>query len=239
MAKGIKVIVGDLTFDSKKSAKDFYRTIRDKYGEGERLNEEDQGLVTDLIALHPEAKDKIGAGIVFFTVHTDFEFGTTRHFMVHRKDGSHSDFSFPHCIDGKRDSRREVLEALRRAVKYQIVAFRDSFFRTHQGPVHCPLRGISITSDSYHVDHDLPGKFSVLVEQWLAASGLSLSEIKITPPADNQVVAEMICPDQRNSWTRFHQRHAKLRMLSPIANLSDARKRPKARSLEEPSLFRF
>lgn len=135
MAKNKPSSVGDLIFPTKASGKDFFRQIRDRYADGERINAEDHGLLLDLLGLHPEANMKFGCGVAFFTVETDREFRTTRHFMIHRLDGSFTDFSFSACFDG-RNVRRDILESLRRAVAEQIVAFREQHFAA---PPRLPL----------------------------------------------------------------------------------------------------
>ena len=223
MARSRTIIIGDFQFPTKASAKEHFRAIRDRYQDGERLNAEDEGVLFDLLALHPESSSKIGCGLAFFTVETEREFGRTRHFVIHRRDGSNTDFSFHACIDG-RSLRRDVLESLRRAVATQIVEFRERFFAEMPAGI-CPLSGAAITRESYHVDHSPPGKFMALVERWLLQESLTLEKIEITPPGDAQIVTEMTSPKQRNSWTSFHFSEAKLRMLSPLGNLSHANRR--------------
>lgn len=216
------IAIAGLTFPTKGEAKKFFGTIRDRYDDGVRLSEEDHGLIRGLLACHPETKEKTGAGIAYFCIETDKEFGRTRHFVVHRVDGSSSDFSFHACIDG-RNERRDRLEALRRAITPQIIAFRDRCFAL-QTRFSCPLRGVAITSDSYHVDHESPLDFHSLVDRWLGREELNLADVQITPPADNQVVALMTNPGQISSWCLFHEQHARLRLLSPRGNLSDAKR---------------
>ncbi len=171
MAHSRSIVVGDLEFPTKASAKDFFRTVRDRYRDGKQLNVEDQGIVLDLLGLHPESASKCGCGIAFLTVETEHEFGRTRHFMIHRLDGSSTDFSFHACIDG-RSVRRDVLEAMRRAVADQIVVFRERFFAAGETPI-CPLSGGRISRENYHVDHAPPGKFIVLVSRWLVGESLA------------------------------------------------------------------
>lgn len=216
------VTIAGLLFPSKSEAKQFFGGIRDRYADGVRLDEEDHVLVRGLLACHPEAAEKTGAGVEYFCIGTDMEFGRTRHFVVHRIDRSHSDFSFHACIDG-RNERRDQLEALRRAVKPQILAFRDACFARGQR-LFCPLRNVLIKRDAYHVDHQPPLDFQSLVEQWLGAEAIRLEDVRITAPCDNQVVAHMTEASQTSSWCDFHACHAKLRLLSPRGNLSDARR---------------
>lgn len=217
----VATTVGSLSFPTKGAAKAFFREIRDRYQDGVRVGLDDESAIRDLLARHPEAREKTGAGIAFFSVATETEFRRTRHFVVHRLDGSSSDFSFHACIDG-RNPDRDRLEALRRAVEDQIVAFRNQCL-AEGNTRFCPLRGVRITLAASHVDHCAPEFFQALVDRWLTAGGMTLSDVQITPPADNQIVARMADREQRSSWTEYHRSHARLRLLSPRANLSDAK----------------
>lgn len=215
------VVIGGLSFRTKSEAKRFFGAIRNRYPDSAKLSPEDESVVRDLLACHPESAEKTGAGAAFFTVETDALFGRTRHFVVHRSDGTSSDFSYHACIDG-RNERRDRLGAMRRAVEDQIIAFREMHFASP--PQLCPLRRFPITRESYHVDHAPPVFFTVLVGRWLDTEGLQLPEVRITLPGDNQIVATMTDPSQSRSWRGYHRLNARLRMLSPRANLSDARR---------------
>lgn len=224
MASKKPVVVGDLEFSSKAEAKQFFRSIRDCYADGEILSQEHQGVVLDLVALHPDASDKIGTGVAHFTVQTEKEFGRTRHFEIHYKDGSTDDFSFLTCIDG-RSLKNDVFEALRRAIASQVIDFRTQFFVSHATPIICPLVGTLITPTDCHVDHVPPQKFAALVIQWMMLNDLAVKHVEITAPGKNQTVSEMTSSDQQRSWTDFHRENATLRVLSRRGNLSHANKR--------------
>ena len=219
MAKA--VVIASLQFPTKKLAKEFFRELRDRYADGCRIGDEDDRYLRDLIAIHPEAEMKIGSGISHFTVETDMVFGRTRHFMIHRIDGSSTDVSFHSAIDG-RNERRDRLEALRRGVEDQIVLFKQSALFSG-GLKICPLRGVPITEDAYHVDHTPPRTFVRLVDAWLAQEFLRIEDVEITPPSDNQIVTQMTDAEQKRSWQDFHRANASLRLLSPLGNLSDAK----------------
>jgi hypothetical protein len=157
MAK--QIIIGGLTFQSKKKAKDFYRDLRDKYDIGEKTTDEDTRYLIDLINIHSEAEQKKGCGISHFSVGFDEHYGKTKHFVIHRVDGSSTDVSFIQAIDGKNE-RRDRLVALRIAVDDQILDFRTECF-SKQSELICPLRGIPITQEKYHIDHTPPNTFMV------------------------------------------------------------------------------
>lgn len=215
------VVLASLTFPSQTKAKAFFREIRDRYEDGERVSDEDSRYLHDLIAIHPEAETKIGCGISHFSVGTETRFRRTRHFMIYRTDGTSTDVSFKSPIEG-RNPRRDRLEALRRAIEDQILEFRRKAFDSEER-ILCPLRGVPITPKSYHIDHEPPVIFVRLVDQWLELQAMELEDLEITPPTDNQIVTEMTNEVQISSWRNFHKERAKLRLLSPRANLSDAR----------------
>lgn len=217
------VTIGLYNFKTKTAAKIYIRDTRDRYPrDGVKIQQSDEVFLHSLLALHPDASDKIGSGISHFTVETDPEFGKTRHFTIHRTDGSSTDFSFNACLDG-RNERSDRLESLRRAVEDQVIAFRNSVFFAGI-PVICPVDGSLLIPNASHVDHQFPTTFLVLVEGWLTRHSLRIDQIDITPPQDNQVVTYMTNHDQINSWTNYHRINASLRVVSPRSNLTSPKK---------------
>lgn len=215
--------IGPRCFPTKKAAKNFYRDIRDAYPEdGLRISDEHAEELIEMVAYHHEADDKIGCGIDYFRVETDSEWGTTRHFMIHRKDGSSTDVSFLAAIDG-RNTRSDRLEAMRQAIADQVQNFKARMYQDTEF-VKCALTGEDVAAEDCHIDHCSPDTFITLVNKWVKLWGGDLSDVKITPPADNQVTTLMTDVDQVKSWSEFHRKYAKLRVLSKRANLSDARK---------------
>lgn len=219
------IVISGFTFTTKKAAKEFIGRIRDKYADGIALQEPDHLILEELLSMHPEALDKIGCGINQFSVRTDSVFRRTRHFVVHRTDGTHTDFSFHSCIDGS-NPRRDRLEALRRALEPSILRFRDLSFKAPYAS--CPLTGTAITPHTCHIDHAPPNTFVALVERWLENAAISLEQIAITRSSDNQTVSRMTDEIQRSSWVRFHDLHASLRTLSQRGNLSTAKLKVKS-----------
>jgi hypothetical protein len=220
MAKPI--LIGERTFPSQKAALDFAREVRDRYDDGEVIAEPDAAFLQDLLSLHPEADQKFGKGITHFSVQADAVFGTTRHFVVHRKDGTSTDFSFKSCIEGS-SARRDALSALREAVADQITGFKKSAF-AGKTEVPCAVRGTLTSYRDAHVDHIPPRTYAALVAGWLRQEGIGLLNVAVTPPADNQVLTEMTDWQQIESWRAFHGKHARLRVVCWEANLSDIRR---------------
>jgi hypothetical protein len=64
-----------------------------------------------LLQRHPDAQRKIGCGISYFSASHNLMPGcyhTTKHFVLHRQDGSSTDFSYKKCLDSK---QQQLLEA--------------------------------------------------------------------------------------------------------------------------------
>jgi len=183
---------------------------------------DDEVFLRDLIAIHPEAEQKIGCGISGFTTEVDPIWRTTRHFVVVRTDGSITDFSFHTCIDGN-NHRKDVLQALRHAVSDQVINFqRLSFCRCT--PVLCPYTGEELSTSHCHVDHEPPNTFLSLVTQWMKELGIGYPDIELVDNVDNQWVREMKDERLSSSWQRFHISNCNLRLISPTANLSHVKR---------------
>ena len=219
----ISVTVGSLMFPTISKAINFYKGIRDQYENGECISETHQKYLIDLVAIHHDSKVKVGRGISHFTVELDSEFRRTRHFMIHRKDGSQTDVSFHSAIKGP-NRRRDLLEALRRAVEDQIVNFKLNEFSLEL-ELTCPLTGEVLDFKNCHVHHESPMTFIRLVGKWLKQESLDLNEVEITPSEDNQIVNKMTNQSQLESWEQFHKEASTLRLLSKLGNLSVAKLR--------------
>jgi hypothetical protein len=223
------VHIGELSFKTKSAAKDYIRAVRARYPcNGVKIGGSDELFLHDLLALHPEARDKVGVGVSHFTMETGSAFGTSRHLTVHRTDGSSTDFSFHACIDG-RNERSDRLKALRYVISEQILAFRNEVFAPGI-PVICPLDGSVLSPTTCHIDHAYPTTFLVLVEGWLTEGRIRIEEIGIEPSRDNLIMPGMTDPAQAASWAGYHQARAVLRAVSPRANLIAPKIRARATS---------
>jgi hypothetical protein len=87
--------IGTLTFEKKGDADIFFKNMLYKYDLGDKVSAYDARHLANLVAMHPEADEKIGEGIEGFSVRTA-DFGT-RCFWVNRIDGTTMKFSFRAC----------------------------------------------------------------------------------------------------------------------------------------------
>lgn len=89
------VNIGPLSFSKKVDANDYLRDMLYRYDLGDKVTDEDGEILKHLVNMHPEAAEKIGAGIESFSVRTA-DYGT-RCFWVNRVDGTTEKFSFRAC----------------------------------------------------------------------------------------------------------------------------------------------
>lgn len=219
--------IGPHEFTSKNAAKQHARGIMKKHVELGVMLPGDEMFLRDLVALHPEAEQKIGCGISGFTTQVDPIWRTTRHFAIIRTDGSTTDFSFHTCIDGA-NHRKDVLQALRHAVSDQVVTFQNCCFSLDE-PLLCPFTGYELSPFDCHVDHTPPDTFLNLVQRWMKQDGIEhWADIELVDNADNQWVRELKNEALSSSWQRFHISNCNLRLVSPIANLSHVKRGARA-----------
>jgi hypothetical protein len=231
----IPIQIGANTFKSKSDAKNHARAIMERYSVNQIITGTDDIFLRDLIAIHPEADQKIGCGIAHFTSQIDPVWKTTRHFLIVRTDGSSTDFSFHTCIDGN-NHRKDVLHALRHAIAEQVVYFARCAFICNPHP-SCPYTGEILSPANCHVDHSPPETFLNLVSCWMKQERLGYSDLQLVDNDDNQWVRVLRDDTLSSSWQRFHITNANLRIISPVANLSHVkRNRPQFTELFNESL---
>jgi hypothetical protein len=104
------VQIGDLTFPTKGTATEHFRRMLNRYAVGDRVADGDAVQLASLLRKHPDAEQKIGTGVDYFSVR-NAEFGT-RCFEVVRSDGSAIDFSFRWCVGNSgRDEAENAVRA--------------------------------------------------------------------------------------------------------------------------------
>lgn len=239
MAKGVSLSNGR-NWSSQKGATEHFRQIRDRYADmvpidAERDHSDLLSLLERYDAAHGEGDSKIGMGVDFFEVRTNYgSGGPTRGFWVHRVDGSATDFSFPWAIRGiPKAQSQEFADACRASVDQELKAAKRRFFDTYAdaaGLVPCEISGALLSYETAHVDHAHPS-FGALVITFRAARGwhAAIPVGTLTRPSDNQFTTTFIDPAVADAFRVFHRGAAALRVIAPGANLARAagQRRPK------------
>ena len=210
-------LIGDRSFRRKADAEDFIRIVRDRIRDTTIVTEEDDDFLRDLLALHPDAEAKVGAGVKTFTVRQNY--GNTEGFWILRTDGSNTDFSFKKCLFGA-SQEAKVRSAMRHAVIGQIQEARDDAFGLAVS-ILCPITNVEINRASCHIDHYEPS-FLQLANEFAAESGGY--DAILTEAADRNIGRRFVDADLQNRWCDYHRGRARLRAVSKAANLSILRR---------------
>ena len=92
------ITIGSLHFAKRGDATSFLQTMLNRYDIGDRVGAADEEVLHAVLALHPNADEKIGCGVKHFSVRSA-DFGT-RCFWINRPDGTTEKFSYKTCIRG-------------------------------------------------------------------------------------------------------------------------------------------
>jgi hypothetical protein len=225
MARGIPVELSTRSFPNKTRAGEFFREMRDRYRVGKPLNEADAADLEALLERHPDCVEKVGVGIDYFTTMRAPEYGT-KCFQIVRTDGSTTDFSAPSAINAAPPPRkREVSQAFRSAVKDQINNARDAYFAAHAdsgGKVPCAATKERVAKHEIHCDHRPPMTFEVLVTTFLTGRSLTVEQVPISAPADNQFSATITDAALLSDFVEYHRQLAQVDVIKKEVNLAQA-----------------
>ncbi|MEY9906097.1 hypothetical protein ABIA35_002314 [Catenulispora sp. MAP12-49] len=214
------VIIGDVYFPRKGDAQQACRDLLYRYPPGSVIDDpSDEAFLHDLLELHQDAAGKRGVGIDHFEVRLTEEFHQPGFFII-RVDGTVTDFSFLRCLTPA-THRDRVLTAMRRAVKDQVVAFKQEAL-AEDGTAVCAITDAVVTAADIHVDHHDPD-FLALAQDYAAEHG-GFEAFGIVN-GDGVIGAEFADPATRDAWAEHHRDSAQLQITSVQANLSLRRRR--------------
>lgn len=213
--------LGGITFDAKTNLNGYIKNVLATAPMGKPLNGEALAVVRDLLDWHPEAQQKIGAGVDRIEVRLNTEFGKgAPGFWVVRRDGSETDFSYRKCVNGQQSGRAKFISACRFAIKDHVAEFKTEFFRVAEKPT-CALTGTSIEFGDCHVDHTPPYTFERIVQAFASLNALDIDDPSLTMGGiDGLLTPLFTSPTLRDKFVTFHNNFATLRVISVRANTS-------------------
>jgi hypothetical protein len=177
----------------------------------------DHDLLGDLVLMHPNAVDKVGCGIAYFSTIAAIAGSTC--FLIHRIDGSTEDFSIKKCMSSKEAIiRSDVYGAMRWAIYPQIVAFRHGLPQKTK----CSITGVPMMNNEGHVDHIYP--YVKIATEFIDLEGISMKDIELIAGDMPDKPRELVDAEFSARWQAYHELIAKLRLTTSHANLSRLRK---------------
>jgi Protein of unknown function (DUF3223) len=230
--------LGTLKFESKKALLEHCRAVLHRYEFGARVAQDDAAFLLLLLERHRERDQKVGAGVSHFTVATALPAG--RCFLIHRIDGSVTDFSFMKCISPPSIGQR-LHAALRLEIDEDVKRAKQRFFVEHGGSVLCNQSKQPISFEEAHADHALPLSFWTLAETFLRGAhvltGIELNDELLAPLVDQQFGRPLADRQLAEQWRHFHHSLAHIQIVTGEVNLRSAhlaRPRPSDRQLVLP-----
>lgn len=175
----------------------------------------DEVFLRALFQRHPDAAEKIGRGIASIQIELNPPYNK-RGFWITRTDGSRTDISYRECVSPA-NRERDYLLAFRSAVAPDIIAFGNQVFS--ESPVLCPITGESLSLGYSHTDHIPPLTFAALVAEFLRANNLAPADISTSGHGNGECSLEITDAALKQRWIDFHRQHARLRIISPAANM--------------------
>lgn len=118
--------------------------------------------------------------------------------------------------DTPEQHRRHVLKAMRTAIDPLLTLWRQEHLLPDSV---CPITGQPLRDDRYtHVHHCRPNDFATLANGWIDSSG-GPGQIRVARYAGGRW--EMLDEHQRKLWLYYHNKTARLCLLSQQANCND------------------
>lgn len=99
MGRSKPITIGDKSFKTQSEANAFIKEVLNSQPLKTPIPEPHDSFLRSLLALHPRATEKIGAGVKHFTVEPAMH--GTRCFYITRVDGTRDDFSTGKCVRGE------------------------------------------------------------------------------------------------------------------------------------------
>lgn len=202
-----QINIGDIKFNTQKSAINFFKKILNTGGIGRILDEEETNQLTSLLNLHPKRSEKIGAGIESIGI-TESSHGT-RCFVINRTDGTSIDFSYLKCIKGDHKPFTEFSNACRQAVQARLHEWKVSQFDSTKAK--CENTNEYILWNQAHVKHKPPMTFNTIVNKFLIHKNIDLSTIEYDRESAEgvQFKNQQIADD----FDKFHEERAVLKFV--------------------------
>ncbi len=225
----IPVVTPNRQWPSRLAAEEAcFQILRNRgYAIGARVTAADDiDVLTEILAIHPHAVEKVGPGVDHFTI--ERLSGTPGQtvssdsigFVIHHVDGGHVDFSYVEAIYPS-DQKRRVTAALRGAVDDLRLEFRDARFAG--GSSASDVSGTVLNSRAEaSVIYNNPA-FSQLAYRFADSEG-GWNAIDVESGGSSLQIGDAIVdPAVRQRWRDFFQAHAR----PTLATKSEGAKRPR------------
>lgn len=211
-------VLGGVEFSTKAKIKQYIQLILKTTPERDFIGSVEKEVVLDLLQWHPQAKEKIGAGVDAIQVVRHKSWSPAPGFSIHRVDGTVIDFSYNVCLEPSRsDHKTSVKAAFRNALVGQVSAAKHELIAQNvrsDGLVWSQADNQWLPQSKIELDHH-PAKFADLMEEFLERRKLTLNDVAI---ADDGIQPHLANDELKAAWEIFHQDNAEYRLISASLN---------------------
>lgn len=226
----IPIILDTFQWKSKKAALDAFQQILrgSGYAVYDRVTDEGHDrMLRELVRRHPDAEEKVGAGIDHFfigkTSDGDLPYvaDDAIGIWIRRTDGSAVDFSYQTAI--RNDSAMSnAKEGMRRAVEDRRLAYRDRRF-AGDGPVTSDVSSTTFGSRAEACVIYITPTWGQLTSRFAEQEGGWQNLLVHSGAGSIQIGSELLDTAVKERWIAFYDRHAR----PGLATSSESAKRPK------------
>lgn len=203
------VVLPSRTFAKQGEATAFFKAMLARYADGEFLNSDDEDILYELLQRHPEADQKIGAGVQAFFKKKSPDHPTSC-FHVLRVDGTSTDFGYSACVTGRSPSlRHEFYEACRRSVVAELMNQKQELFNLSPAGIPCVRTGAITNIHSSEYRHTEP-RFRDIVEGFIKVNNLIISSSMVTVSQHMQYQTVFTDPAMAVEFINYHATVARL-----------------------------
>jgi hypothetical protein len=216
------VEVGKHRWEYQKDALKYYRDILNSYDTGDVVIDEDFNEIYDLLKNHPNAEQRIGAGVASIIVDATDYGGKCFHII--REDETKENFSYSKAVKGEASFFTNFCMACRKAIEQDMINVKIEYFVDKKGFIKetskCQETGIKITMETAHVDHRQPNTFSVIVDRFIELNSIDIEKVQYC--AESQYGKVFVDKNLSEKFRDYHKNIAKLRVVIKDNNLRRA-----------------
>lgn len=200
------------TFSKQGDAQQYFKSMLNRYEDGDYLNSDDEDLLYELLQRHPDAEKKNGVGVRAFFRQKSADHPTSC-FHILRVDGSITDFGYGACVTGRAPGLRHAFyEACRRSVVAPLMQQKQHLFDVAGGSIRCFKTGELTSIHSSEYRHTEP-KFRDIVSSFVQAKNIAIVPSMMTVSQDMQYQTVFTDPAMARDFIDFHATLAKLEIF--------------------------
>lgn len=230
--KGHKLKIGEMNFNTKKSAIEFYRNILNKYEANTSISDEDYSYLVDLLNYNSDTSEEsdlknkgsellIEIDDIIVDYHPAYKKTKCFYAIFGEEEWL---FSYLLAINGDLSDEKKFYISCRHSIKNILRDFKKKIFENK--PVRCAVTKNVLTWENCQVDHKAPMTFSVIVKTFLKSHNIEIMDIGLSYEGS---IWQFTDKNFEQAFVEYHNKVALLRVISSKENqklASKARLKP-------------